>query len=611
MKKPLTRHVLGLTVASCLLSACATTSSIGHNANNQAAKDVLEQATKSQLRSSFSYETTAYVSNDIRRQALADISGQEMSANATCEDVHDEAYVNLLKTAQAEGLSVRDEKYQTERDQLKTDFLTCREDRDKALSYQPFDFEAFYERSQGLSPEEQEVAFVRDMEAHFESQSNKPPLVNITPLDVKKEQLIHEYLIRPSNVSVIGSYSALQGKLTALPSFDYTAKNLKLAINQPIYIDLKAGGIYLWADNFALLNSELLDVRLGDSWQGKWLYIPINDGSLPRDFTKDLIQSYLKAKKESFMALPEDGFAMVGAESVMTLPFIGQNLPSDKLTLIQNTPTIIKNNSDKKSQEYSRYVFADTLYQEMTSKYPTLTLQMPDFFEREIVDGESVIHVVNADSETGMPDELDKTQNSEIKMNSELLMRGLFLYLQRYIGNYYGELSTDGQQENKQSTSNETTKYTPITHYGIQQGKIAWVHHRYYPGGDEVTGKGVAYMDKVGITGHEPTLVDVFTQIFQNAKHMGEFNRLPSAEQTPNAQNSINLFAYQEALITRFKETNEKPPIIGNMLLAPLGLGVYDDVNDSICDDMSNDASCELEYEQDGTSEPSASPSED
>lgn len=597
MKKPLTRHMLGLTVASCLLGACTTLSPVGHQASTQEPKDILEKAAKSQLRSSFSYETTMYVSNDIRRQALASISKEVAGTNDDCEKIHDDGYVDLLKTAKAEGLPIADDKYQAKREQLKNDFLTCRDEQQKALAYQPFDFETFYEEIQGLSPEEQEAAFGVAMQAHLDLQSSSDPAPsNITPLDAKKAELFHEYFLRPSGVSVTGSYLASSGKLTALPMLDYTTNNLKLSVNQPIYIDLKAGGIYLWADNFAFLVSELLDAKLGGDWQGKWLYIPINDGSFPKDFSNDLIKAYITAKKESFMALPKEGFVTVDSKSVTALPFIQQQLPADKLALIQNTPIIIKNDADDKSKSYSRYVFADTLYQEMTTKYPTLTLQLPDFYEREIIDGESVIHVVNADGETGMPEEQVQNEEGGIKINSELLMRGLFLYLQKQIGEYYGDLQgqqgiledsggVSGQINGDDLKSDTKTTYVPATHYGIEQGKIAWVHHRYYLHDDMagVGGVGTHYMHKAGVTGTEPLLVDVFTQIFQNAKHMNEFARLPTASQTPNANNSVNLFAYQEALRARFKETKERPPIVEqyqrySSMGVGGGYGGYDDM---------------------------------
>lgn len=574
--KTLPYRTLSLAVASCLMTACATTQApqSATTSHDHHAKEVLAKAVKSQLRSSFSYETNAYVSNDIRRHALKDVTDSTPADD--CEAVHDHAYVRLLRTAETDNLPISDDKYQAHRTKIKDDFLACRDEQEQASAYQPFDFENFYEQSGQLTPDEQEQAFIHAVSTHLDTQTSEPSARPATPLDAKKAELLHEYLITPSGVRVVGSYQPLQGKFTALPMLDYTAKNLHMSINQPLYIDLKAGGIYLWADNFALLNSELLDAKLGDSWQGKWLYIPVNDGSLPESFTRDLVKAYLNAKKESFMALPQDGFVMAGADELRQLPFITNNLPADKLTLIQNTPTIIKNNVKGSAKAYSDYVFADTLYQEMTAKYPTLTQQMPDFYEREIIDGESVIHVINADSDTAQTEieaETDAAGESrdDFVVNSELLMRGLFLYLQRQIESYYGELhSTDDTPQEDRPVS----KYAPATHYGVSHGKIAWVHQRHYLSDDTV---GARYMDKAGVTGSEPLFVDVFTQIFQNAKHINEFARLPSASQTPNANNSVNLFAYQDALRARFKETGEKPPFMEHYSRYALGSASDDD----------------------------------
>lgn len=548
-----TRHVLSLTVASLLLSACATTSPLVANtakANNT--KNTFGQAVNAQLRSSFSYQTDVHVSTNIRREALANATPEQLTAVAPsekCENAHDIAYVALLKKVKADQASVSDERYNDERERIKSEFLACREERDKQFDYQPFDFKNFYEQTKNLDDKEQTKTFTNAVESHLASQALPEVDTTHTALDVKKAELLEQYLIRPTTVSVVGSYQPLQGKFTALPMFDYTAKNLKMAVNQPIYIDLKAGNIYLWADNFGLLNSELLDAKLGNKWHNKWLYIPINDGSLPPEFAQDLIKAYINAKKESFLALPDDGFTQVGATSVSNLPFISQNLPSDKLTLVNNTPTIIKNTVNEEARAYSNYVFADTLFQEMSAKYPVLTLQMPDFYEREIIDGESVIHVVNAETTSTT----DEGEPKEVKWNSELLMRLLFAYLQRDINLYYSELQAGNQPKPQNS------KYTPTTHYGIHGGKISWVHQRYYISDN----KTPLPVGKTNMSESEPVLIDVFTQIFQNSKHMGEFNRLPTAHQTPTAQNSVNLFTYQDELRERFKQTGERPPVLG------------------------------------------------
>lgn len=549
-----TRHLLSLTVASLLLSACATTSPLtATTAKTDSAKDSLRQAVKTQLRSPFNYETNIHVSTAIRREALANATPEQLTAvplSEKCENAHDIAYVALLKKVKADQASVGDVRYDDERERIKSEFLACREERDKQLSYQPFDFDNFYGQTKDLDDKEQDKAFVSAIESHLASQTLPEIDTSHTALDAKKAELLEQYLIRPSSISVVGSYQPLQGKFTALPMLDYTAKNLKMMVNQPIYIDLKAGNIYLWADNFGLLNSELLDAKLGDKWHNKWLYVPINDGSLPPEFAQDLIKAYINAKKESFLALPDDGFTHVNATSVSNLPFISQNLPSDKLALVKNTPTIIKNTVNEEARAYSDYVFADTLFQEMSTKYPVLTLQMPDFYEREIIDGESVIHVVNAETTSTT----DESEPKELKWNSELLMRLLFAYLQRDINIYYSEL----QLGDNKTTLQQNSKYAPTTHYGIHGGKISWVHQRYYMSEN----KTPLPVGKSNMSESEPVLVDVFTQIFQNSKHMGEFNRLPTAHQAPTAQNSVNLFTYQDELRERFKKTGERPLVL-------------------------------------------------
>lgn len=536
------RHLLGIAVASCLMSACATTQHTASSTQKIVPKNTLERAIKSQLRSSFDYQSSIYISNDIRRDALAHATPEQLNAvhpHQQCEDAHDKAYIALLHHAKANDENIRDDKYTPQKEQIKNDFLACQQDMKAKQAYQPFDLESFYQETKEQDEADWTKSFALAVENHLANQAPKEIDTSHTALDAKKAELLHEYLIRPSSIQMVGSYQPLHGKITALPTFDYTAKNLKMAIHQPIYIDLKAEKVYLWADNIAPLNSQFLDNKLGDSWHNKWLYIPLNDGSLPKDFTKDLVKAYLNAQKEGFMALPDEGFLAVNPKSVMDLPFISQTLPSDKLTLIQNTPTVIKNATDTKNKAYSEYVFADTLFQEMTNKYPMLTMQMLDFYEREIIDGESVIHVVNKNDDT--EPNLDTSTPTELKINSETLMRGLFLYLGKKVDDYYYQLY---QAQGEEAPTAPENKYAPATHYGIANGKISWVHQRRYINNAKM------------MSADEPLLVDTFTQILPYSK-AGEFGRLPSASRTPTPDNSVDLFAYQEALRTRLRESSE------------------------------------------------------
>ena len=533
---------LSLAIGTALLTACATTTTpISAQAPNDASspKTQLGNAVKTQLYSSFSYQTDAYLSNHIHRDALKNsvISDDVVQ---DCDKAHDTAYVALLKHAKADGQDINDKQYDAQRHALKATYFACMDAQELQKTYEPFDFENFYEQSKGLDEDSQADLFIQNIQEHIGKQTlevdvPKPPIQDIA-LDTKKAELLHEYLLKPAHISMVGRYEPFKGKITALPTASYYAKNLLATINQPIYIDIKAGGIYVWADNLALANSQILDKALGDKWYNKWLFIPINDGSLPTSFGKDLVKSYIEAKKESFAVLPESGFAQVSYEQFLQTPLIGETLPKHTTQLIHQTPTIIKNQISPKDKSYSDYVFASTFYDSITAKYPQLLTSRSDFHERTIVEGESVIEITDLDT--------PKNTDDSFKLDSEFFMKVLFGYLKSKIDGY----ATDVHQELPASD------HAPLTHYGIQQGKLSWLHYRYY-----LTNKNLqSEFTQAPFSINEPIFVDIFTQIHQNNKDMGEFGRLPTAVQTPNAHNSINLFEYKKDLIQRLKNSDDK-----------------------------------------------------
>ncbi|WP_066800405.1 hypothetical protein [Moraxella oblonga] len=531
---------LSVVVGVMILTACATTKSsdiapvmstqIQHSPHGQP-KEILQEALKSQLRSSFDYRTEVYVSNQIRREVLANATPEQLSAyddmSEKCNITHDEAYVALLKTVKADDGDIDDDKYSKQKKQIKKEFLACQ----NSLIAEDDIFALGKDHDAWVSGKtlEKVMQAVHDMKNNTKAHD-----IHHTALDAKKATLVHEYLIKPTAISMVGSYEPLKGVITALPSANYHAKNIKLHINQPVYVDLNAGGVYFWADNFALANSQALDKTLGDKWKDKWLFLPINDGSLPENFTKDFIMAIKEAQKERFMVLPAQNFG----QGMTALPFF-DNLPTDKQTLIKNTPHIIAITSNPKDKAYADYVFKDNLYHTIVAKYPMLAPQDINHEEREIVDGESVIHVKN--TETTLEDK-------EVKptFNSRFFMTMLMSSLQNQALAYQDELASQEDKDEKVS------QYTPVTHYGLNGTKIAWLHQRYYPSSPKV-----AY--------DEPVLVDVFTQILPN--HSMSFERLPTHLQRPTADNTVNLFDYQDKLQKALENSDDKYlGILSNLL---------------------------------------------
>lgn len=586
-----------LSVAVALvMTGCATVSPAFKNTTNPmptetagTSKETLSKALTSQLRSSFSYRTDVYVSNQIRRDALDKATDEQLSAldDATqaCEHAHDTAYVALLKVAKADDLLIDDKKYKEQTDKIKNDFLACQIERRKT---QEFDVDDLYQEFDG--EDDEVLAQKLDEKLTDWLSSNQSDNGNYTALDAKKAKLLDAYLLKPSQISVVGRYEPLKGFASALPMFDYSSKNLTLSINQPIYVDLKAGGIYLWADNFALANSQTLDKQLGDKWKDKWLFVPFNDGSLPDDFAKNFIKAYVDAKKESFIVQPESSFVAVSPKDLHALPFWTTNLPKHQQDIINNTPTIIQNALTASELAYKNYVFADRLYNSLSDAYPELTAPEPTFDEREIVDGESVIHVVSADASA---DEEEQT----LQINSRFMMTAFLAYLQNNVEAYYANLSAEQGETSETSETNEADEpspYTPSTYYGIKNGKISWLSHRHYPTQSLATGQ----LAKSTLSESEPLIVDAFTQISQNVKDMGEFSRLPTAVQTPNATNSINVFEYKDDLLERLKSGDDKYL----KMLSDLVLGTTAEAEAEAWeeDDVSEESS-EVETADDGT----------
>lgn len=550
-KKPMLLKPITLGVAAVLATGCATTQSYS-TAKSTDAQTALGDAMAGQLRSSFGYQTDVYVSNAIRNDALANATEEQKQASedksVVCEDEHDQAYIALTKKLMAEqNKKAEDITIGDEHEAIKQAYKDCLDARGDLSEYKEFDFEAFFDKTANMDTESQFDLLYQEMQAFDQDdqsvQSDSDYLPDYdsdhTALDAKKAELINAYLLEPMHIQIKGHYQPLAGVFTALPSFDYQAKNIRTHLNQPIHVDLKHGDIYLWADNFAMINGELLDKKLGSQWQNKWLKFPINDGSLPDDFAKTFMKLLIQAKKESFLSLDATSFRYVDADTMLQTPYLGQNLPTDALSIIQKSPTIIQSSPSEDAKRFADYVFADTLYNGILQAYPSLIPQMT-MNERVIADGESVIIV----SETQQADPATQdNQDAQAKLNSKLMLNILLAYLAGVSDNYISST-------NAVSTP---TPYAPLSHYGIQDNRVNWIHQRQYLTNTKLKG---GQLSQDAITNQQPVLMDLFTTITPSAKPV--FARLPANAATPTDANSVNLFDYSNELIERLKTGDDK-----------------------------------------------------
>lgn len=573
-------------VCLAALTGCASTATVAPKAISSAtAKQDLSEAITAQMRSSFGYETDIFVSNAIREQALAahaDHSDQNQAQH--CETQHDTAYISLTKALMAEQkVAMQDIEKTQAFDQIRETYLACVNERYELqeAGIESFDIEAFLSSTKNMTPSDQfdllydelqekelgDSAIRAANEAVYNAERNQED----TTLEQKKAKLLNAYLIEPSALSIKGNYQPLLGKFTALPAISYDAKNIALHLNQPLYIDLKQGIVYLWADNFAMLNSETLDKQLGTKWRDKWLAIRLNDGSLPPDFAKDLIGYVWHAKKQSFDSLDVSAFEMVNDDTVLMTPNLLDNLSSKAVDTIKGTGRIIRLNPNAQDQAYARYLFADTLYRSIVDNYSEFAEPSFGNVERTIEDGLSVIEVVNVNNAQDH-EELP----TEVKIDSRLFVRMLLNTLVKISYGYQSDA-----QYRDQMTEVEPSPYQPLSHYGLTGNKIGWIHQRQYLPNPFVN------KENSSLRLEQPMLIDVFTTItpVQN----DEFARLPAHMRTPNAQNSVNVMDYSRDLVERIKSGDDK---YSQMLIALLtgegavGEGIYDEPP-SIDDDVS------------------------
>lgn len=488
------------------------------------AKTQVAKAVRSQLRTSFGYQTNVYAS-DVNMP----------SKNQDCTKAHMSDYLSINQDQ-----SISDQERETKVHAINQTYEQCLQAEIAMLSA----MQAVEQAATAATVDSGDVAFDDtdasdgddalnvsaddavanglDAEVWREGvwdEDNAQP----SPADKHKMALFDRYVVKPTQVQITGKYQPLHA-ITAVPSLSYHAKNARLSVSQPIYIDVKAGVIYLWADNIARMNNEHYDRTLGLQWQNKWLAIPLNDGSLPKGFAQDFIKAYLKAKKDSFESLPNASFNVISATAFFELPDIEQVLPKQTQELIHGTDTIIRLHSTHADDAYAKFIFWDSFYQEMIAKYPELT-ESPTFADRVIGDDEGNVLVEVSTVNAG--DANDAQAKSAPKLDSKNAMKGLFTLV--------GVAShVNSQKVSEQAKSVELTP--SVSHFGLNNGKLSWIHQR----------------SSVGSPYRAAATVDSFTQI-QKLSDEHEFVRLPKEHREPNAQNTVDFWEYGISSITEGK----------------------------------------------------------
>ncbi|WP_227430367.1 hypothetical protein [Psychrobacter sp. I-STPA6b] len=388
-----------------------------------------------------------------------------------------------------------------------------------------------------------------------------------TALDVKKANLLNAYLLQPSSAQIVGTYRPLLGQFTLLPTVSYQARNLNMSVNQPIYINLRQGDIYLWADSFALLVSEYLDDELGLAWQNKWLKISLKDGSLPDDFAKNFIQAYLDALEAQLQSEPDTNFTYI-------VPANGSELTSlDSLdnseTIFAQTPAsyVIEHQQNAKDIEQSNLVFYRHLYHELYAKYPEL-------FDENLdakADMDELSHVGVDESTENKPEKktaLLLTAKDVAEVYLAMVKKQAELTDDDTEENVSSHRDDNNDSENLDADAKEThmvmaedkNSKAPISsekaisenapkvlnQYGFSaENRLLWWRYQI-----RINSKH-SYLEDTD--NGEGMVVTALTQFQPISQRHSAFPNLPANAQMPNSANSVNIIEYAQTLKSRYE----------------------------------------------------------
>ncbi len=479
-----------------LLTGCQSTS-LSNNSNpsnamakkqtSAVAKTVLATALQKQRRQSFSYHSNIEINNE---QQFANVAAKDQVASDSpseyCEDTHDQSYAALLEQAEEQNKDVLDTEYDTQRTALKNSYLECNAAYEAWVDHK-------YDSAIAVPPSYQQL---------FDNYDSK-----IKPLEIKKSKLLDVYWFKPLSLNAQGVYQPMAGRVTMLASAQYQTRNNHSSINQPIYIDLKNGDLYLWADNVAMFNSSMLDDSLGTKWQNKWLKIAMDDGTLPKGFGREVIKSHFAAIDETFEAAPVSQFDYVAPN---TLASLSPKLPAHQLTPMLATDTIIRRVQSAESYEQFYQDYMRIFYNRISKQYPELI-------------------------EANVSDESENTTSD--KFTSKVLVQQVLAMVKS---------QTEGGDETEEVTLPENTEVQEL--YGFdKRGQLKWQHLR-----NELLSKTKAASG----TSSKGVTVDMLQQYSAISNQDMAFPNLPSDVQVPNASNSIDARKYGKELMQYYRDGN-------------------------------------------------------
>ena len=488
-----------LVTGALLLTGCQSTSLDQSNAMTAkqtpaAAKAALVTALQKQRRQSFSYHSNLEISNeqkfsDINTKVGAKAPVASSYIDEYCEDTHDQAYAALIAQAEVQSKDILAIDYDAQRTALKDRYLECTDA-----------YEAWVE-----SNYDSDIIVPASYQQLFDNYDDR-----VTVQDVKKAQLLDAYMLKPLSINAQGIYQPMAGKATMLASVQYQARNHQSSINQPIYLDFKNGNIYLWADNFAMFNSELLDDKLGTKWRNKWLKLAIDDGTLPKGFGSELIKSHFAALDATFDAAPISQFDYVAHNALASL---SPKLPAHQLPAMLASNQVIRRVQSAESYEQFYQDYMRIVYERISQRYPELVKESEPY----------EVGNTNAD-----------------KFTSKALVQQMLAMIKSDM-NGGSETTEETIAEIKEDAMLANAETQEL--YGFdKRGQLKWQHLR-----SEIPSKTASNKNMV---------IDVLQQYSAISTKDMAFPNLPSDVQVPNASNSIDMREYGSELMQYYRDGN-------------------------------------------------------
>lgn len=564
-----------LLATGCQSTSLSQSNTLATKQTPAAAKTALASALQKQRRQSFSYHSNLEVSND---QQFTDVDSQQLAVSdyveAHCEDTHDKAYAALLEQAEAQDKEVLATEYDAQRSAIKQSYLACSDayqawednqynsrynaDYDESSDYD-YGSDHTSQNSDNVSEDstrewvtaiEEEyggegdsLVETRTIKSNasndnvvkektvspyyqqlFDNYDDKP-----TPQDIKKAQLLDAYLLKPLSINAQGIYQPMAGKATMLASVQYQARNHQSSINQPIYIDFKNGNIYLWADNFAMLNSELLDDKLGTKWRNKWLKIAMDDGTLPKGFGGEVIKAHFEALDLTYERAPVNQFNYVAPN---TLASLTPKMPEHQLPAMLASTQVISRVQSTEDYEQFYQDYMRLFYDGITKQYPEL-IKDKDMHEQ----AENI------------------TDSKNTQLTSKAMVQQALALIKSMIDN-----SSSPTDVISKASLSEDLAIQEL--YGLdKRGQIKWQHIR-----SEFPSQTQSVRNK----SDKGIVIDILQQYSPLRTQDMAFPNLAADVQIPNASNSIDLRKYGSELIQYYRDG--KGTAMGKMMFSVMPL---------------------------------------